>query len=275
MAQILCSTGAIIGRPNGRDYRLLKDLVPQINCDGLEFMMFSTWYDEIDEIRDFLKEQKFNIPVMHCAKGVCEGFSHGDGLNVALAYSQFEANAKMAAEIGAKELVVHLWNGEISDKHIENNYNAYEQLRKICDSYGVDLLVENVVCNTQDPLTHWCELQKRYSDVHFVYDTKMAEFHGQSEVIYGEEHAGWWRDGHIRHYHVNDYLGGHMDWACLKTLPIGAGQIDFDRFFDFIKKIGYDKTFTLESTAFDKTGYVDIDMLNREIEYIRGKMNEK
>ena len=39
MCTILCSTGALIGRPNNRDYRLLKTLSKQLTCDGYEFMM--------------------------------------------------------------------------------------------------------------------------------------------------------------------------------------------------------------------------------------------
>lgn len=37
---ILCSTGALIGKPNGRDYRLLESLSEKLNCDGFEFMMY-------------------------------------------------------------------------------------------------------------------------------------------------------------------------------------------------------------------------------------------
>ena len=47
------------------------------------------------------------------------------------------------------------------------------------------------------------------------------------------------KKGHIRHYHVNDYAGGHKDWANLKTLPMGKGKIDFDSFFEHVKKTGY------------------------------------
>ena len=32
MAEILCSTGALIVKPNGRIYRLLETLSKQINC---------------------------------------------------------------------------------------------------------------------------------------------------------------------------------------------------------------------------------------------------
>ena len=42
MRQILCSTGALIGRPNGRDYRLLRQFCPQLDCDGFEFILYDS-----------------------------------------------------------------------------------------------------------------------------------------------------------------------------------------------------------------------------------------
>ena len=52
MAKILCSTGTMIGRPNGRDYRLIEKYAPQLHCDGFEFMMYSSWYEEVDVLTD-------------------------------------------------------------------------------------------------------------------------------------------------------------------------------------------------------------------------------
>ena len=68
---------------------------------------------------------------------------------------------------------------------------------------------------------------------------------------------------------MNDYGGGHMDWTNLRTLPIGRGHIDFTHFFAYINEISYDKTFTVEATAFDETGVVDVDMLNDQFRQIR------
>lgn len=45
-----------------------------------------------------------------------------------------------------------------------------------------------------------------------------------------------------------------------------------DRFFEFIHKIGYKGTFTLEATALDRNGVIDIDMLNKQFEFIRNAM---
>lgn len=274
MAKILCSTGTMIGRPNGRDYRLIEKYASQLHCDGFEFMMYSTWYEEIEELTEYLKGLGLYIPVVHAQKGIGEKISIGGEENFAEAYRLFELNCKLAGEIGAVKLVMHLWDGRPSDQQFANNVQAYPVLRDISEKYGLDLLVENVVCNKQDPLTHLCELKEKYPDIHYVFDTKMAAFHSQLEKLYEPEYAWLWKEGHIKHYHVNDYGGGHMDWANLRTLPMGKGNIDFDRFFSYIDKIGYDGTFTVEATAFDETGVVDVDMLNDQFRQIRNYLKK-
>lgn len=271
MSKILISTGALIGRPNGRDYRLLKPLSEQLICDGYEFMMYSTWYDRVEEIVSFLRENNINTPAFHCQKSIGESISKGDVDNLKDAFEKFAVNVKMAQKIGSEKMVLHLWDGVTSDAHIENNIEAFGGLRDIAGEHEIDLCVENVVCNVNTPFVHWVQLAERYPDIHFIFDTKMAAFHGQLELLYQKEYEWLWKEGHIKHFHINDYGGGVMDWANLKTLPIGKGHIDFDKFFAFVKRISYDDTFTIESTAFDSTGKVDVEMLNSQVEFIRTK----
>ena len=269
MCEILCSTGAIIGLPNGRNYNLLHPLSEQLACDGFEFMMYSSWYEESDAIIKALRAMKLRFPVMHCEKHIGEAISKGD---LATALDLFEKNVFMAGELGAKKLVIHLWDGYTSDSCFENNLKAYQKLRELTDAAGIDLLVENIVCTTKDPMTRWQELLAAYGDMHFVFDTKMSEFHGQTGLLYDPANNFLWKDGHVRHYHVNDFGGQYMEWAMLKPLPIGQGHVDFKAFFDFIKRIGYNDTFTVESTAFDAQGVVNIDMLNKQFRFIRETM---
>lgn len=269
MSQILCSTGALIGRANGRDYHLLSGFRQKLCCDGFEFMMYSSWYDEKDKIIEFLRKEDFPIPVMHCEKHIGEKISMGGSENQSEAFWLFRINCQIAKEIGAKKLVMHLWDGMTSDGHFENNLTAYPALRKIADEYGINLLIENVVCLYENPMERWCELAANFPDVCFVFDTKMAAFHEEEEWLYPKEYEWLWKNGHIRHYHVNDYGGGYKDWEKLKTLPIGMGHFDFSKFFDFIHYIRYDDTFTVEATAFNQKGEVDFDMLNKCFGQIR------
>ena len=261
MHQILCSTGALIGRPNGRDYRLLKQFCPQLECDGFEFIMYSTWYDEAEPITAVLTSLGVNIPVMHSEKSIAEHVAKGGEEEDKEAFRLFEINCRMAETIGAKKVVIHLWNGMISDTHFENNLRAYPAFREIAEKHGLTLLVENVVC-LQDPMSHWVELYRHYPEIRFVFDTKMADFHRQLDLLYQPEYDWLWKENHILHYHVNDYGGGYMDWSNLKVLQLDKGHIDFDRFFRFVGKTGYAGDFTFEGTGFDHTGEVNIRNLN-------------
>lgn len=269
MSEILCSTGALIGRPNQRNHKLLKDLTPKLDCDGFEFMMYDSWYEKADEVVSDLLDMKLYIPVMHCEKHIGEAISwNGEG-DKEEALKRFCINCEIAKKLGAKKLVVHLWDGLTSDQFFWNNLEIYGMLADIAREDELDLLVENVVCNRENPMKHWCELAERYPGIHFIFDTKMAAFHQQLELLYQEEYSWLWKEGHIHHFHVNDYAGGYMEWDKLRTLPIGAGKIDFERFFAFVNKIGYQDTFTVEATAFGADGNVDTEMLNRCVAYIR------
>lgn len=268
MSEILCSTGALIGRPNGRDYRLLVPLAEQLSCDGLEFMMYSSWYGETKELLEVLADVPLPMPVMHCEKHIGEKISQGGEENLKEALRLFEINCRIAENIRAKKLVVHLWDGLTSDRNFENNKKAYPQLAELAGAHGIDLLVENVVCSCKTPMEHLAELAEAYPEIHFVFDTKMAEFHRQLTLLYEEEYDWLWKNGHIRHYHVNDYAGGCLDWGSLRTLPVGRGQIDFERFFAHVRRTGYQGTYTVEATAFGADGRVDTAMLNDQFRRI-------
>ena len=267
MHQILCSTGAVIGRPNGRDFTLLNECRKRLECDGYEFMMYNTWYDQIDDLRRFLTAFPSPIPVFHVEKQVGDLISRNQEGDTQRAMELFEINCALAEDIGAKILVLHLWSGMDSDKDLPHNMECYQLLRKLSDSHGLALTVENVVCNRLDPMSHLITLAKAYPDIHFTYDTKMAAFHQQIDLLYRAENE--WLFPHIRHMHINDYKGGLKDWGNLNTLHIGNGQIDFDRLFAFLREMHYAGDFTVEATSFDQNGVIDFDALNRSFRKIR------
>ena len=264
MNRILCSTGALLGRPNGRNYRLLSGLIGQLDCDGYEFMLYESWYPELDAVLAEVGRLGLDIPVLHCDKGLGE-------LLAAREYEEaerrFGLNCLAAERLGAKLLVLHLWNGKISDSCIDNNLAALEGLERLAERQGLTLTVENVVCNHFDPQTHLDRLAAS-TDARFTFDTKMAAFHGQLDDIFAPEREKLWRDGRIAHIHVNDYGGKPKEWKKLATLHLGDGNIDFENFFGNIKKRNYTGDFTVEATSFDASGKVDIDALNRDFRKI-------
>ncbi|MBR6185166.1 MAG: sugar phosphate isomerase/epimerase [Clostridia bacterium] len=269
MHRILCSTGALIGRPNGRDYRLLSGCPDRLRCDGYEFMMYGAWYEEADRLFAFLHGLGLCIPVVHCEKQLGESFSEGPGENWDRAMERFEINCQLAHALGAQKLVLHLWNGIPSDQKIENNLRAYRSLKETAVRHGLALTIENVVCNASDPMTHWLHLFQIDPAVQFTFDTKMAAFHGQMDAVMSEESRWLWDRSHITHLHLNDYSGGYMDWQHLQTLHIGRGHIDFDRFFRFLSSVHYQGDYTVEATSFLPDGVIRWEDLNETFSKIR------
>lgn len=265
MNRILCSTGALLTAANNRDYHLLHQIVPQLACDGLEFMMYRSWHKEVDALREALSA--FDVPVFHVTKQVGEWISEG---NMADALDMFRADCRLAAEFGSGLLVLHLWSGIASDQHIERNIAAWPALREIADAHGLLLTAENVVCNHRDPMTHMKALADAWPDVRFTFDTKMAAFHAQLDALYAPENA--WLLPRIAHLHVNDYAGGYMDWGNMSARPVGAGKVDFARFFSFVRGMGYAGDVTHEGTAVAPDGTIRYDRMNDSLRRIRAGM---
>ncbi len=262
--ELLCSSGAFIGRRNGRDHRLFLDIYDTLASDGIEFMMYESWYEKIDGIiSDFLC-RGVRARTLHADKMIGERLGQNDVNN---ALQLFLKNCEIANSLGAKTVVLHLWNGPSSDDNIERNLSALPRLYEIADTRRLTLAVENVVCRNGDPLEYFYKITRAHPYARFTLDTKMSAFHGTLDRVYSPEMSFLW--GKIAHLHINDYAGGVKDWERLKTLHIGEGNIDFDRFFKFISEIGYTGTLTLECTSMGEGGELYPEKMNESIRKVR------
>ncbi|MBO7402505.1 MAG: sugar phosphate isomerase/epimerase [Lachnospiraceae bacterium] len=263
--KVLVTTGAIIGRPNGRDYKLIEGFRKKLCCDGLEFMMYSTWQEERQQIVDYLVSTGIDFPTVHCQKGIGEDIAEG---RLSTALSRFDGDCMMAEKIGAKICVLHLWNGPVSDSHMGRALAAVPKLISIAREHGVTVTFENVVCSGESPLEHLLQIHSLFPEASFTFDTKMAAFHNELQTSFEGDAKELWQ-GPVKHVHVNDYDGGYMEWGRLRTLPIGAGRIDFQSVFENLKNAGYNGDYTIEATAFGSDGKVDFDMLNDSVKKLR------
>lgn len=266
MHEILCSTGCLVGRPNGRNHRIITEYAPYIHCDGFEFMIYDTWYDSLDSITAELADSGIPFRVVHCDKKIGELISQGDDKQ---GLALFETNCRTAAALGAKTLVLHLWNGLISDSHMDKCVEAYPKLWKIAEDCGETLTVENVVCNVHSPMSNLRLLHEEYPQIPFTFDTKMAEFHNELSDAFSDENRWLWDERHIKHMHINDYDGGYMDWSSLKTPQIGEGHIDFTAFFENLTQFDYTGDYTIEATSFLPSGEIDLISLNKSLDRVR------
>jgi len=294
MQKILCSTGAIFPRTTPDKYDALADIAQKLNCDGFEFLVDSTMYDSISMLTDIIKPMNLYIPVLHCQKSIGESLcgmkawfdesgyheyimtEEEDKASFDNGIERFKKNIEIAKEFNSEKMVLHLWNGTVSDKNISKNIERFGLLYDLSKDAGLRLMVENVVCNVKDPLYNIGLVNRYYPDVAYVYDTKMSEFHGQTMDLFSDEWNYLLKKQLISHLHINDYKGGYMDWNCLKTLPVGAGNVDFDSFFASLKEYNYNGDYTVEATSFNReTGEVYYDILNECFEKIRNLMNQE
>ena len=149
---VLCSSGAMVTRFNGRDPRLLREFVPRTNADGIEFMIYPSWDGRLGEILDVMlamrRDRLFEIPVLHADKRIGELLSLGSDEEIAEAGERFRQNCFIARELGVGLMVLHLWGGPASDGNMDRNLSVLSDYMRTAEDHGILLTVENVICGT-------------------------------------------------------------------------------------------------------------------------------
>ena len=70
--------------------------------------------------------------------------------------------------------------------------------------------------------------------------------------------------------HISDYIGGLKEFSCLRPVyHPGEGTVDFALIFSLLKENGYSGTFTLESQGIREGNEIDVNMLQKSLEFIR------
>ena len=267
MNSILCSIGAFIGRVNDRDHRAFLRICDQLTPDGYEFLMYEAWYErEKTVFPDFLASG-LSFPVFHIEKMIGELVGLGGQENAAEAERRFLKNCEYACRVGAKKTVMHLWNGLPSDHRFERHLASYARFAEISASYGLTLTVENVICASQSPLLRFRELLAAYPSILFTYDTKMAEFHGETLDLFNDINVSTLKN--VAHIHLNDYGGAYRDYANLRVLHLGLGHVDLSSFSSRLLASGYQGTVTLECSSMNPDGTLTPEMTEASLKIAR------
>ncbi len=265
---IYVSSGAFIGRVNGRNPRPFLENAHTLGADGFEFMMYDSWYEHLSDILSMFREKRLSFPVLHVEKNIGGIVGLGEDGWHDEAIRRFETNCRVALEIGSPKLVYHLWNGLVSDSHIERNFSIYGELKEIAEKHGLCLTIENVVCANSSPLAHLSSLTNIDSKVLFTFDTKMANFHRELSLV-SDGFFDYLLKNRIAHLHINDHKGPYHDFSFLRTRHIGCGEIDFDAFFSRMKALDVHTSITLECTSMREDGTLDFDSMRESVSRAR------
>ena len=71
---LYCSTGALVGRVNGYDFRgamkILRSLYEEERIRGLELMMLPAYYENRAAVTEAVRQSGVPSPVIHCEKEI-------------------------------------------------------------------------------------------------------------------------------------------------------------------------------------------------------------
>lgn len=232
--QIYISTGAFTGIINDRNYKLAIKYKDKLNCDGFEFMMCDSFYSSINQIITEYKQCNLNIPVLHTEKQIGELIG-SDKSDFEDAKELFKLNCEIANKLGCKKAVLHAWGYPSSNKNPESICERVTSLLNISKQLGVCLLVENIMCLYGDPLPLLEKIYAAHPDIHFIIDTRHAQFHRELEKTLNSSIMK-----NVLHIHINDFSGGYKEWDKKNPIPQpGMGDVDWAMFFNKLAQINY------------------------------------
>lgn len=268
MNRLLCSTGALIGRVNGRDHRLLPRHAPELRCDGYELMLYGAWLDDESLREALVREYRASglvFPSAHVEKDLCDLYASEDARQARLGLDRFARNCDVAARVGVSLLVLHLWGGTRSDEEFARCLAALGDLREIARAQGLRLTVEGIPCRASGTIQRLREVLAVYPDCAFTLDTRCAAFAGQLTEL----SAPGWVAAHVRHVHISDIArGGGM----MPILHPGEGAIDFGALFAALREARYAGDVVLESPGMLPEG-VDVPKMNASLDALRALMD--
>ena len=249
MSRRLLSTGVVTRFPDRPDLQPVLDLLPKLAVDGFELSMYCGW--DLEDAAQRLSATSLQFVAAHCDKRI--------GADLVLepdrGLAAFAANCRLAEAVGAKLVVLHLWELPPGDRELDRNLDVLPSLLDEADGHGLTLAVETLPGTAATPLENIRRAVERDERCRVTLDTEFLAFADQLDAAFEED---WlWETGRVAHVHVKDWGGDLRDRNGLRRylLP-GEGVIDFEHVYGSLAERGYDGAMTLEISALDVEGAV-------------------
>jgi len=242
----LLPTGSITRNPDFTDHARIRQFVP---AGELELSIYGGWDESvIDEL------QGLPFVTAHADKRTGATLST-DEPDIA----RFALDCRIARELGAGLVVLHLWELPDGDRHLERNLDRLPALLDIAEEHGLTLAVETIPCTAGTPIDNVRRACERDPRCRVTLDTEFLAAHGQLEdaLDLGEL---------IAHVHVKDFHPDVWNTKPRRYLLPGEGVLDLD---GFLARLPYDGTVTLEMSAVRDDGTIDADRLDLASAWLR------
>lgn len=252
---ILCSTGILTEDPGQTDHKVIIEHAPKVGASGLELQLHKAWYGHLDEVVEDLRKSNLTFPAVHADKEIGAGLGSEQSDDADEALASLEVNCRAAAALGAKILVLHLWEEPGSDEHLERNLERLPACIDTAQAYDVTLAVETIQGVAGTALANIRLALEHDPRCRVTLDSEFLGFHGQlAESIA----ADWlWEEARVQHVHLKDFDGRMRDGNGRRYLLPGEGSLDLQGFINGLLERGYEGGITLEATALGEEGKLD------------------
>jgi sugar phosphate isomerase/epimerase len=252
---VLCSTGVLTRGPDHTDHKMILEHASKLGAPALELALYSEWYGHLDEVVEDLGKAELTFRAVHADKKIGAGLGSDDAEEADEALALLEVNCRVAAALGAKILVLHLWELPTGDEQIERNLERLPACLDTAEAYGVALALETIPGQAGTPLANLRLAVERDPRCVVTLDTEFLGFYGQlAESV----EADWLSaDKRVRHVHLKDFNGRLREGGVRRYLLPGEGTLDLQGFLAGLLQRGYDGAVTLEASALTPTGELD------------------
>lgn len=258
---VLLTTGAMTRDPVQTDHREIVRHGPSLGVPGFELGVYAGWYGHLDDVISDLRESGLKFPVVHADKTIGQGLGSADADEVEEALEHLEVNCRAAAALDAKTLVLHLWERPTGDRELERNLEHLPACLDTAAAYGIALGVETIPGDVGTPLANIRLALERDARCRVVLDSEFLGFHGQ---LVESIDAEWlWERRVVQHVHIKDFDGRLWERGRRRYLLPGEGTLDLQGFLAGLTQRGYTGGVTLEGTAIDQDGNLDLARLTQ------------
>ena len=244
----LLATGVVTRHPEYPDpRRILDHPVPF----GRELSIYREW-DEHSVVETLTG---LDVATAHADKSIGATLSTDDP-----AFDRFERDCRIAAALGARLVVLHLWELPDGDRFLERNLDRLPRLLDTAEEHDLTLAVETIPCSVGAPVDNVSRACERDERCRVTLDTEFLALHGQLDRAPG-------LGDRIAHVHAKDY--DPAVWAAKpwnRYLIPGEGTAGVDA---FLAALQYDGTVTLEISAVREDGSVDEERLANGCAWLR------
>ncbi|HEX2033957.1 MAG TPA: sugar phosphate isomerase/epimerase family protein [Chloroflexota bacterium] len=254
---VACSTGTLARFPSGGDPATLAAYLRQIEADAVEVLFYGRWREDLRGAADALRRCGHPIPVVHAEKNLGGAFGSADPDARADGHRRFLDALRLAEQLGARKLVLHLWDRPDSDRFLDRNLDALAALLPRARDAGITTCVETIPCDASNPVDNVRRCLEHFGvtrpggDLAVTLDLEFLGWHDCVERALGSAFgAPVGAPALVADVHVRDYDG--QPFAAdgrRRYLDPGDGRLDFPAIFGALVRQGFNGPFTYEGAA--------------------------